>query len=386
MAAPSGQADSNGVGITVSSSSNNTIGGVQSGEGNLISGNTSNGIVINGSGTSSNDNEIVGNLIGTTASGLNPLANGGEGILIAGASNTQVGAPAAIFSNVISGNTGAGIEVTSAAVATTIENNAIGIGGDGATEVGNGGDGILVDDATGTLIGGTDSDDGNVIGGNLGNGIETLGDTAGLVVSGNSIGTDSMGEQLDLGNRQNGIQLASSLNEIGGAGSNTGNTIEFNGSGQEGSGVQLVGSVDENEILSNSIYENAGLGINLGDGPTPNHAPGTPGPNDYQNYPTLTSAESEGTATTITGSLYSIANTTFLLQFFASSTSDQSGFGQGQNLIGSYNVQTNSDGNATFTVSLPAGAVPGSYISATATDPSGNTSEFSADVLARAGA
>ena len=379
VSAISGRADANGEGISISGSSGNTIGGIASGTGNLISGNTANGIDVNIVDGPSKDNEIVGNLIGTGASGLTSTRNGGAGILIAGAFATQIGVQATSFSNVVSGNTGAGIEVTSAAVATTIQNNAIGVGVDGQTVVSNGGDGIQWDER-GTVIGGTGVNQGNVIGGNHGNGIETLADAAGIQVFGNFIGTNATGS--DLANRQNGIQLASSSNVIGSSIGNGGNTIDYNGSGsgQVESGIQLIGSVNQNEILSNSIYDNSGLGINLGNGPTPNHAPGTAGPNNYQNYPTLASVLSDGSATTIDGSFYSIPNTLFLLQFFASPTADESGFGQGKTLIGSANVQTDSSGDATFTMTFSSATAAGSCISATATDPSGNTSEFSADV------
>ena len=221
-----------------------------------------------------------------------------------------------------------------------------------------------------TVIGGTDQDDGNMIGANLENGIETLAGTGAVLVGGNDIGTDVSGT-LHLGNRQNGVQLASSSNTIGGSAAGSGNTIDFNGSGLVGAGVQLVGSVNQNEILSNSIFGNAGLGINLGDGPTPNHAPGTPGPNNYQNYPVLTLSQSDGTTTTINGSLYSIPNTNFLLQFFSSPTEDHTGYGQGKVQIGSDEVQTDQNGNVTFTVPIGAGSIPGQFVSATATDPIG---------------
>ena len=185
VSAISGQADGNGEGISISGSSDNTIGGIAAGTGNLISGNGSNGIDINDLDGPATNNEIVGNLIGTGASGLFPLPNGGAGILIAGASATQVGVPVTGFSNVISGNAGPGIDVTLAALATTIENNAVGIGLDGQTIVGNGGDGILWDGGAGAVVGGTDVNQGNVIGGNHGNGIETLADAAGIQVFGN---------------------------------------------------------------------------------------------------------------------------------------------------------------------------------------------------------
>ena len=192
-----------------------------------------------------------------------------------------------------------------------------------------------------------------------------------------------MSRALNLGNRGNGVKLASSRNTIGGTSGDAGNTIEFNGPGQSGSGVLLVGDVNENEILSNSIYENAGLGINLGDGPTSNHAPGTTGPNDYQNYPTLTLVQSDGSSTLVQGNLASIPNTAFVIQVFASPTEDGLGFGQGKNLIASFTELTDDDGNVAFSVPVAVGTAAGQYVAATATDPVGNTSEFCEDVVAQ---
>jgi uncharacterized repeat protein (TIGR01451 family) len=372
------QAEGNGTGITLSGSSNNTIGGTSGAAANVISGNKSDGIAVNG-GTAASNNEIIGNLIGTTANGVAPLGNGQAGIAIDGAAGTLIGMPAAGLGNVISGNLGPGIEVSGGATGTAIQNDLIGVAIDGQTPLGNSGDGILLDNAPDSRIGGTDALQGNVIACNKGNGIETADNTAGLLVSCNDVGTDATAT-LHLGNRGSGVQLGSSSNTIGGTSGGAGNTIEYNGSGQVGAGVQLVGSVTENEILSNSIFGNAGLGINLGDGPTPNHAPGTPGPNDYQNYPTLTLAQSDGSTTTIQGSLYSTPNTNFLIQFFSSPSEDHSGFGQGKVLIGSVAVETDQNGNAAFTDPISVGSTPGQYMSATATDADGNTSEFSADV------
>ena len=174
-----------------------------------------------------------------------------------------------------------------------IEGNTIGLATDGRTPMGNGGDGIELDDAPDTVIGGTALDQGNLIASNQGDGIHTSDGAAGLWVAGNWIGTDTTGA-LRLGNLGNGISLGSSSNTIGGTLGSAANVIEYNGTGRVGAGVELVGSVDHNLILSNSIYANAGLGINMGSGPTPNHAPGTPGPNDYQNYPVLSLAQSDG--------------------------------------------------------------------------------------------
>jgi uncharacterized repeat protein (TIGR01451 family) len=371
-------ADANGQGISIIGTSNNTIGGSVAAAGNLIAGNLANGIQIEAGNGGAAANEITANLIGTNASGSAALANGQAGIEIDGATGTLIGLPQTGLANVVAGNLGPGIKVTANATGTVIQSNFIGLAANGTTVIGNGGDGIWLDDAPSATIGGTAASQGNLIGGNEGNGIETSNGTI-AVIEGNAIGSSLTGTR-NLGNRGNGIQLASSSNTIGGTASGAGNTIDDNGNGQIGSGIQLVGSVNQNEILSNSIFGNGGLGINLGDGPTPNHAPGTSGPNDYQNYPTLSLAQSNGSTTTINGSLYSIPTTTFMLQFFASPSASQNGFGQGKQLVGSESVATDQNGNATFSVPLPEGVAPGAYISATATDPLGNTSEFAADV------
>ena len=335
-------------GLTLLGSSGNTIGVSTAGTGNVISGNSGDGILIEpGAGTNSTANLVVGNLIGTTVDGSQAIPNGGSGIVVAGSGANQIGLPGTGFGNVISGNTGSGISVSGGAAGTIIQNNAIGVAADGKTPLGNQGDGINLDDAPSTLIGGTDFGQGNVIVANIGSGIATSGQTAGLLVAGNAIGTD-VGGDLKLGNLEDGVSLGSSSNTIGGTAAGASNVIEFNGSGRVGAGVQLVGMVDDNTILSNSIYANAGLGINLGSGPTPDHAPGTPGPNDYENYPVLSLAENDGTGTTIQGTLSESPNTSYLLQFFASPQPDPSGYGQGKVLLGSMNVQTDANGNASF--------------------------------------
>ncbi len=375
---PGGAALPNGVGISILGSSHNTVGGNASSSGNLISGNTGDGILINSSNGAAAANSIEGNLIGVTAGGLSALANGGAGVEIDGATATQVGFAAGGFGNVISGNLGPGVKIAAGATGTLVQNNLIGVGVNGVSAVGNIGDGILVDGAQSTTVGGSDLAQGNVIGSNHANGLETA-NGAVVRVDGNEIGTD-VTATLTLGNRLNGILLGSSGNQIGGNAAGDANIIENNGSGQVGSGVQINGNFDQNSILSNSIYGNAGLGINFGDGPTPNHAPGSSGPNDYQNHPTLSLAPSDDSTNEVQGSLYSTANASFVIQFFASPTSSWSGYGQGKTLVGVSNVTTDQNGNATFTESIPVGLAPGQYLSATATDPNGNTSEFAADV------
>ena len=106
--------------------------------------------------------------------------------------------------------------------------------------------------------------------------------------------------------------------------------------------IETPGSVG-NAILSNSIFLNGALGIDLavpGDPPngvTPNDTlDPDPGPNHLQNYPDLTLASSNiSTSTTILGTLNSTADTTFEIQFFSNVTADPSGYGQGQTLLAS---------------------------------------------------
>ena len=145
-------------------------------------------------------------------------------------------------------------------------------------------------------------------------------------------------------------------------------------------------------FLGNSIWSNAELGIDLeaadGDeGVTPNHIGAALGPNGFQNYPVLSSVQTTGSDTTFTGSLNSIADTTYRIELFSNPTSDPSGYGQGETYLGAVSVTTNILGNANFTAVLPVTITAGEAISATATvdlggGSYGGTSEFAQDLVA----
>ena len=147
-----------------------------------------------------------------------------------------------------------------------------------------------------------------------------------------------------------------------------------------------------NAILGNAINGNTGLGIDLsltavGDGVTFNDAvAGDPdrGPNGLQNYPVLALAITNGSQIQISGAFNSTANSTFRIEFFASTTQDPSGRGEGQRYLGFVNVTTDGSGNATFSrIVLPAAVLVGEYISATATNTAtNNTSEFAQNIQA----
>ena len=132
-----------------------------------------------------------------------------------------------------------------------------------------------------------------------------------------------------------------------------------------------------NFLAGNSIFSNDGLGIDLGaDGVTPNDPGDTDtGVNGLQNFPVLTMAVSGGGMTNVEGTLDSTSNTEFRLEFFSNTACDVSNHGEGANPIGSTDVTTDNSGNTTFVATFSQ-TVP-SFITATASDPDGNTSEFS---------
>src|SRR5205085_6799214 len=196
---------------------------------------------------------------------------------------------------------------------------------------------------------------------------------------GNLIGTTATGNAA-LPNAIGVIITGSSQNNtIGGAAAGAGNVIAFNND----DGVS-ISSGTGNSVRANAIHDNGTtatqLGIDLGpDGVTPNDA-GDPdtGANNLQNFPVLTSAVTSGGNTTIQGTLNSTTNTQFTIEFFANPACDASGNGEGQTFLGSTLVTTDASGNATINTSLAVNVPAGQAVTATATDPDNNTSEFSA--------
>ncbi len=176
----------------------------------------------------------------------------------------------------------------------------------------------------------------------------------------------------------NGIQIdgGSSDNTIGGTAAGAGNTIAFS----TGAGVYVDATGGTgNEIRLNSIFSSTGLGIALGSSTsvTLNNSAGHVGPNDYQNFPVLNSVSSAGGMTTVAGTLTSTPDTTFELDFYTLSSMNASGFGEGRYVLGSEPVTTDDTGYFSFSFNFPTPAGGAKFVTATATDPSGNTSEFS---------
>src|SRR5207244_1919824 len=92
---------------------NNTIGGLTAtpgtAPGNVLSGNSAWGIYIHDAG--SNNNLVQGNLIGTDATGLNPVGNGYIGIQLQDTTGDTIGGTVAAARNVISANGNDGIYI-----------------------------------------------------------------------------------------------------------------------------------------------------------------------------------------------------------------------------------------------------------------------------------
>jgi hypothetical protein len=344
-------------------------------------------------------NRIQGNFIGTDVTGTKPLGFGFFGaVLLDGGSATQVGgltaAPGTPPGNVIAGSL-YGIFIQGVSN-NTILGNLIGTDATGNKALGNSLDGINIQGAS-NVIGGLDVMARNVISANGRHGISLGNDNVSVrdnSVQGNFIGTDLSGTQL-LGNGGDGVFVIDSINNtIGGEGVVITDSINHTiggvvpagapgnliaGNGGRGVGVAFGAfGVTGLAIKGNSIFSNGGLGIDLSrDGVTLNDAgDADTGVNNLQNYPVLTSASSSGGNTAIAGTLNSAANTTYRIEFFANNAVDPTGYGEGQSFAGSTNVTTDANGNASFNVNVPqiAGI---QHVTATATDPNGNSSEFS---------
>jgi HYR domain-containing protein len=322
---------------------------------------------------------IDGNTGGSTRIELNGTAAGaGAHGLTLMASNITV---RGLVINRFSGN---GISINQGS--NIIQGNLIGTNATGTAPSPNAGTGVSIAMTSGgNTIGGNAITARNVISGNGSAGI-FLSDTNNNQIIGNFIGTDITGT-VALGNGTSGVNLlgSSNNNSIGGTVAGAGNTIAFNNF----TGVFIAAGAG-NAVLGNSISSQGSLGIDLNDdgGVTPNDLCDMDGgANLSQNFPVLTSAQAAGGTTTIIGNLNSTQNTAFRIEFFSNNLCNNSGNGEGQMFIGSTNVTTPAAGcDAPISVTLSVAVPVGSFVTATATDPSNNTSEFSHCVLVTAAA
>ena len=357
-------------------------------------------------GVDATGNKIQGNFIGTDASGSN-LSNN-LGVALTNALNNTIGGKTPAERNIISGN-GIGISISGGA-GNMMQGNYIGTNAAGDARLDNN-QGVVLSNTRRNVIGGKTPAERNIISGNSTWGVlisdpESMGNK----VQGNFIGTNAAGNAT-LGNGLKGvlIRTGAANNLIGGATTAAGNRISGNGSSGSDplnntlSGVEvrfdnadIPNNATGNRILSNSIYNNAGLGIDLyftndPPGVTSNDlAPSPPdsddGPNHLQNFPEIISARRTTRligghtrrVTLIRGTLNSEAVKTYNVQFFSSPTADASGYGEGKKLLGQASVKTTGSGEASFTFITRRRVPRGQFVTATSTNKStGDTSEFS---------
>ena len=249
---------------------------------------------------------VVGDYIGTDVTGLLARPNG-TGIVLGGLGGFGfvVGGTSATDRNVISGNSGNGIFLTGGGIGFSIEGNYIGIGADGVTPLANLNDGVYIN--TGGYLGRNPQ---NVVVG----------------------GPDAIDGNVIADNALDGIEFR---------------TME--------------------QFLSNSIFGNGALGIGNFYQNVLNDSGVHDGVNDQQNYPVLSSAISSNGHTVISGSLTSMPDQNYIVQFFSNPTVSPGGYGQGRTYLGSTSVTTDDNGNVNFTATLNVAVANGQLITSTAT-------------------
>lgn len=335
---------------------------------------------------------VAGNFIGTDATGAN-LANAFGVFMLAagntGASNNIVGGANPADRNVIANNHSTGVSIgSSPSTGNTVRNNYIGTAPDGIAVRQNATYGVFINSAAATVV------RDNVITTNDVSILVSNGGANQTSIVGNVIGVGANGTAITGGGRgivvSSGNSGAPQMTSIGGIGAGQGNVI----ANQSGIAVQVdrgavAHSYPSNTIIrGNSIYNNGGLGIDLADSATATGV-GTvnandsndadAGANDFQNYPVVTAATTDGATTTISFTYNSAALGNYVVDAYSSTVCDASGHGEGRTYLGTINVNTDAAGNGGATMaSLPA-TIVGHVITLTAMDALyQGTSEFSA--------
>ena len=225
-----------------------------------------------------------------------------------------------------------------------------------------------------------------------GGGSPTHDDSATHAIRANLIGTDSSftaempnDEAIKIGHDVSGVEITD-YNRIV---NSTDTAVAIGGTKPDGAADPEQITIRENVIDQNGVEDgdpptSRGLGIDLYTdalGPTLNDGIGSDpdldeGPNGLQNFPRLVSAKAESGGVEVVGDLESLPNKTYNVDFYEVDDCHPSGFGEGGSPVGSTQLTTDDNGFValTETVDKAAGA---DGIAAIATDPDGNSSEFS---------
>jgi hypothetical protein len=370
-------------GLEIANSSGNTIGGPSPAARNLVAATVAGTAVAINLESISPSNTIQGNYVDLDATGSHGIGNANIAVNVAAGGNT-VGGSGAGEGNVIGTWGSVGLQFAfGAGGAVSAKGNLIGTDASGTVALATGPYGLVIGGNTGAVtIGGSAAGERNLIHG-AANGIFINGTaTAGTpVIQGNHIGVSFDGAH-PLPSGASGIIIGSDSTggTIGGEGPGEGNVIAFSGTN-----AITVEFANDWSFLGNSIYNN-GFGINLTATdstaqPLPNDTDDADtGANNRQNYPVLSNdIILSKTSMHISGSLNSEASKTYRIEFFANAGCDASGHGQGKiflPLAVPLDVTTSPNDVAFGPIALTV-PVDRHVITATATDPDGNTSEFS---------
>ncbi len=323
-------------------------------------------------------NRVEGNLIGVRATGGGQSGNGLRGVSVENAADNRIGGTTADSRNIVSDNGQEGILITGqGSMRNVVQGNFIGSDSAGKAALGNKSAGVAVSSgASNTLIGGRGAEAGNVISGHNEAAVVVGKTVRGTVIQGNWIGTSPSGTTA-LPNKI-GLWLLGTHTLVGGTDPRDANVIAFNrkvGIAVGGTGTRISG---------NSLHSNGGLAIDLGgDGWTRNDIGDADlGPNGLQNHPRVRAVSQSAEKTTLHGNLHSRPSTKYTLEFFSSgrcgNRERRRGPGEGETYLGSMVVETDRTGSIGFSNDLDPNLPVGRVVTATATDPDGNTSEFSA--------
>jgi len=236
-----------GAGVVIQDATNNIVGGSTAAARNIISGNGTGAVI---AGTAAINNQLLGNYIGTDVSGTNAVANSVGVAVQGGANNNTIGGSVTGAGNVISGNASSGISIVDNSSSNAVQANFIGLNAAG-TALSNGA-GVIIDNALNNTIGGNTAAVRNIISGNVGSGTSISGVGAtGNTVRGNFIGTNTAGTAA-IANGGFGVAITEDAtnNTIGGdSTAGEGNVI----SGNTSSGVIINAGATGNFVRGNFI-------------------------------------------------------------------------------------------------------------------------------------
>ena len=174
--------------------SQGVVGGTTPAARNLISGNVEGGLFMGGgfSGAPANSMRVQGNYIGTDRSGKEDLGNEGVGLDIEDATGTTVGGTTAATRNVISGNSSVGVHLISGS-GSRVVGNRIGTTASGTTALGNGLGGVLIEGGSSdNQIGDGTTAGSNTVAFNGHDGVAVIGSVLGSTSTGNEVSRNSI--------------------------------------------------------------------------------------------------------------------------------------------------------------------------------------------------